>query len=55
VFGTTVTLQATPSMLSAFAGWSGCDVASGTTCTVRIDRVRSVGASFRLLGIGLAP
>ena len=50
-FGTTVTLEATPSPLSGFNGWSGCDAVSGTTCTVRIDRVRSVQASFRLLGL----
>jgi hypothetical protein len=50
-FGTTVTLVATPSMLSAFAGWSGCDAVSGTSCTVRTDRVRSVQASFLLLGL----
>jgi Ca2+-binding RTX toxin-like protein len=50
-FGTTVTLKATPSLLSGFDGWSGCDAVSGTTCTVRIDRVRSVQASFRLIGL----
>jgi hypothetical protein len=50
-FGTTVTLEATPSALSGFNGWSGCDAVSGTTCTVRIDRVRSVQASFRPPGM----
>jgi hypothetical protein len=54
-FGTTVTLEATPATLSGFDRWTGCDAVSGTTCTVRIDRVRSVQASFRLLGVALGP
>lgn len=48
---TLVTLTAHPSLLSGFTGWSGCDSVSGTTCTVRMSAVRSVVASFRLLGI----
>jgi len=45
-YGTTVTLTATPDLLSLFNGWSGCDSASGTTCTVSITAARSVTASF---------
>src|SRR5207253_4528152 len=30
---TVVTLTATPSPLSIFTGWSGCDTVSGATCT----------------------
>ena len=45
-FGTVVTLDVTPDLLAIFNGWSGCDSASGTTCTVTIDRARSVTANF---------
>jgi hypothetical protein len=48
---TVVTLTASPNLLSGFTGWSGCDTVSGTTCTVRMSRVRSVSAAFRLLGL----
>src|SRR5207253_1020163 len=45
--GTTVTLTATPvGLLSIFTGWSGCDAASGTTCTVTMNAARSVTANF---------
>lgn len=44
VYGTVVTLTATPSML--FTGWQGCDHASGPTCTVAMTADRSVTASF---------
>src|SRR5437588_4714401 len=47
--GTVVTLTATPAFGSLFTGWSGCDAASGTTCTVSMSAARSVTASF--LGI----
>jgi hypothetical protein len=33
-------------LLSIFSGWSGCDTVSGTTCTVTMNRARSVNASF---------
>jgi hypothetical protein len=46
-----VTLTATPNMLSAFTSWTGCDTVSGNTCRVATSRVRSVTASFRLLGL----
>jgi hypothetical protein len=48
---TIVTLTATPSLLSGFTGWTGCDTVSGNTCRVATSRVRSVNASFRLLGL----
>jgi len=48
VSGTVVTLQLTPGLLSVFTGWTGCDSASGTTCTVNMNRARSVTARFLL-------
>ena len=45
--GTVVTLTATPTgLLSIFTGWTGCDTASGTTCTVIMTRARTVTADF---------
>jgi hypothetical protein len=44
--GTVVTLTATPALLSAFDGWTGCDSASGTTCTVTLTSARAVTARF---------
>jgi alpha-tubulin suppressor-like RCC1 family protein len=52
ISGTTVTLTATPGMLTVFTGWSGCDSTSGNACTVNMNAARSVTASF--LGV-LAP
>ena len=49
--GTTVTLAATPGLLSGFGGWTGCDSVSGNTCTVNMNSARSVTADFTLLGI----
>ena len=46
--GTMVTLTATPALGSTFTGWSGCDTASGTTCTVTMSAARSVTATFTL-------
>jgi hypothetical protein len=51
VSGTTVTLTATPDVLSGFGGWSGCDSVSGNTCTVNMNSARSVTADFKLLGV----
>jgi Divergent InlB B-repeat domain len=45
-YGTVVTLTASPALLSIFNGWTGCDTASGTTCTVTIGAARSVTANF---------
>ena len=44
--GSTVTLTATPSAWSRFTGWSGCDSASGSTCTLRVTEDRMVVAKF---------
>jgi hypothetical protein len=45
-YGTVVTLTATPQFLSVFGGWSGCDSASGATCTVTVTSAKSVTAKF---------
>jgi len=47
-YGTSVTLTVSPDLLSVFTGWSGCDSASGTTCTVTVKSARSVTANFLL-------
>lgn len=44
--GTLVTLTATPDDDSVFAGWSGCDTTSDTTCTVTLGSSTEVTASF---------
>jgi hypothetical protein len=54
--GTTVTLTAKPDAGSAFMGWSGDCSGAQLTCTVSIDAVRNVGASFakeKKLAVGL--
>jgi hypothetical protein len=43
---TVVTLTATPDLLSLFGGWSGCDTATGTSCTVTMDKAKDVTAHF---------
>jgi hypothetical protein len=45
-YGTVVTLTADPNAISLFNGWSGCDSASDTTCSVTIRAAKSVTASF---------
>jgi hypothetical protein len=40
--GTAVTLTASVASDSVFAGWVGCDVASGTTCQVTLGSDRGV-------------
>jgi photosystem II stability/assembly factor-like uncharacterized protein len=45
--GTVVTLVAAADAGSIFAGWSGCDTMSDTTCIVTISEARSVTATFR--------
>ncbi|HTM22799.1 MAG TPA: choice-of-anchor D domain-containing protein, partial [Kofleriaceae bacterium] len=52
-YGTSVTLTATPAAGSTFAGWSGCDASSGTSCTVTVNGVESVGAAFEPQGFTL--
>ena len=44
--GTSVTLTATASGGSTFAGWSGCNTVSGATCTVTMTAAKTVTASF---------
>src|SRR5207302_910655 len=48
---TVVTLTATPTMLSVFNGWTGCDTASGSSCTVSMSAAKSVTANF--VGVSL--
>jgi NOL1/NOP2/fmu family ribosome biogenesis protein len=45
---TALTLTATPARGYRLKGWSGCDSASGPTCTLTINSARSVSASFVL-------
>ena len=46
--GTSVTLSASASSGSVFAGWSGCQSTSGSQCTVSMSQARSVTATFNL-------
>ncbi len=48
--GTVVTLTAAPGQGTAFDGWSGCDSAAGTTCTVTLNAVRVALATFTRQG-----
>jgi List-Bact-rpt repeat protein len=54
-WGTVVTLTATPGFANLFFGWSGCDEASGTTCTVTMRAAGTVTATFRGLPIDVPP
>jgi hypothetical protein len=45
-YGTVVNLRVAPNFLSIFTGWTGCDSASGTSCTVTIKAARTVTANF---------
>jgi hypothetical protein len=47
----TVTLTATPGLLSGFVGWSGACTGSGTTCTFNLNTNATVTANFKLLGV----
>jgi hypothetical protein len=49
--GGTVTLTATPGLLSGFVGWSGACTGSGTTCTLNLNSNATVNANFKLLGV----
>jgi hypothetical protein len=51
--GTQVVLTAYADVGSTFAGWSGCDEESGTICTVTMNEVKSVVATFVLQQFGL--
>ena len=51
--GTTVTMTAAANASSAFAGWSGCDSVSGTTCSVAMSSARTVTASFSVASFTL--
>lgn len=44
--GAWVTLIATPSGSSSFAGWNGCDAESGMACKMYVDADRTVAATF---------
>ena len=44
--GTVVTLTATPLTGATFTGWSGDCTGTATTCTITMDRGRTVGAAF---------
>ncbi len=46
--GTPVTLTATPAAGSVFAGWSGCDLSFGPSCTLSVTDTRSVTAIFNI-------
>lgn len=47
--GTPVILTATPATHSAFASWSGCDSSTANQCTVNVDGVENVTATFTLI------
>jgi alpha-tubulin suppressor-like RCC1 family protein len=51
VINTTVTLTATPALLSVFTGWTGCDAVNGNVCTVQMTSAKTVSANF--LGLPL--
>ncbi|MDC4206852.1 MAG: InlB B-repeat-containing protein [Candidatus Manganitrophus sp.] len=46
--GDTVTLTAAPEDDSTFDGWSGCDSATETLCTVAMNGAKTVAATFTL-------
>jgi hypothetical protein len=48
--GTTVTLTASPGLLSGFVGWSGGCSGTGP-CTVNLESNTTVTATFKLLGV----
>ena len=49
--GTVVTLTAAPVGASTFAGWSGCDSPSGTTCTQTLGADETVTATFNAVPV----
>jgi hypothetical protein len=44
--GTVVVLTATPTGVSIFNGWTGCDSTTGTSCTVTVSKAKTATASF---------
>jgi len=50
--GASVTLTASPSTGSAFGGWSGA--CSGTTCTVSMNAIKLVTATFNTVSAGIS-
>jgi hypothetical protein len=46
IYNTTVALTATADSGSTFAGWTGCDAISGNTCTVTMNKAKTVRATF---------
>jgi hypothetical protein len=49
--GTVVDLTATPSPGSSFAGWTGCDSATGSQCTMTMSADKSVTAVFNAIPV----
>src|SRR5206468_7009091 len=49
-----VTLTAVPAANSTVGGWVGCDVVSGSTCTVTMTAARTVTVTFNLKVFSLA-
>jgi hypothetical protein len=49
--GTAVTLTATPSSGSSFAGWSGAGCSGTSTCTVTMDSSQAVTANFDVVRV----
>src|SRR2546425_1516899 len=47
VSGTAVTLTATPDVNSTVGTWSGCDIVTGSQCTVTVTSARTVTAAFQ--------
>jgi|GEM_PF-3440072 len=52
--GVAVTLTAAPAADSDFTSWSGCDSATGATCTVAMSSAKSVAATFTLKSFSLS-
>src|SRR2546430_13622249 len=46
IIHTTVTLTATPGLVSIFNGWTGCDSVNGNQCIVAMHNAKQVSADF---------